>query len=76
MKEEPMKQYQNINDKGSKYPILKTFNLMKISVEPLAADLKSLKPDNPDQWYNKNPRLFQAEVVNMRRHYPGACLGF
>ena len=40
MKEEPMKQYQNINDKGSKYPILKTFNLMKISVEPLAADLK------------------------------------
>ena len=71
-----MEQYQNMPDKGSIFPVLKTINLMKISAEPLAADLKALIPDDPDQWYNKDRRLFMGEVANMINHYPGAHLGF
>lgn len=71
-----MEQYQNIPDKGNTFPILKTFNLMKISAEPLAASLGTPKPVDPEQWYNKNPRLFQKEVANMQNHYPDALYGF
>lgn len=37
---------------------------------------RQLKPENPEQWYNKNPTLFKAEVSLMRKKYPNAKLGF
>lgn len=33
-------------------------------------------PTNPDQWYNKNPRLFRAEVAAMHKAFPKAAFGF
>ena len=33
-------------------------------------------PSNPDQWYNKNPRLFRTEVAAMRQRHPNASFNF
>lgn len=49
-------------------------NMYRVNNDPFAAVIA--KPKNPDQWYNKNPRLFQGEVANMRSHYRNATLGF
>ncbi len=56
------------------FPTGRQGNLTRVDNKPFAAAPR--KPSNPDQWYNKNPNLFRAEVANMRQHYPDAKLGF
>ena len=50
-------------------------NMTRISQGIFAAN-DFRKPSNPDQWYNKNPILFKAEVASMRKRHPRAVLGF
>lgn len=47
-------------------------NQTTVRNDPFAADI----PSNQDQWYNKNPNLFEAEVQNMFQRHPKAVYGF
>lgn len=49
-------------------------NLRNVTKKPSIASGE--KPTNPDQWYNKNPHLFKAEVALMHKYHPNAKLGF
>lgn len=51
---------------------IESSNITTITADPFAADI----PSNPDQWYNKNPNLFRAEVQNMFQRHPKAVYGF
>lgn len=57
---------------GSNGNTLGQGNQTTVKNDPFAADI----PSNSDQWYNKNPNLFRAEVQYMFQRHPKAVYGF
>lgn len=53
-----------------------------VDVRPEDGNCSEVKPgtfasaSHLDQWYEKNPIIFQAEIAEMRRYYPDAEYGF
>ena len=56
------------------FPTERQGNMQRVDNKPFAANPRT--PSNPDQWYNKNPTLFRAEIAGMRSRFPDAKMGF